>query len=106
MLYLVLFVSNILSLFVELKYDQLKVYLIDQVLFDNKRQRGGNLAGILELRPILIRICILFSHFTCKSIISYVLITVSKENVIKPINAVFHLFGIFINVVDPEDINI
>ena len=55
---------------------------------------SGNWLGILELSPILIRVCILFSHLTRRSRSSCVLTTASRKYVIKPINTVFHLFTI------------
>ena len=48
----------------------------------------------------------LFSHFTKRSSNSCVLTTDSLKYVINPINAVFHLLTIFVNVVEPEAMRI
>ena len=57
----------------------------------------------MESRPILMRVWILFSHLTNRSSISWVLTTASRKYVIRPMSAVFHLFAIFVNVVEPLD---
>ncbi len=67
---------------------------------------GGKREGIFELRPILMRVCTLFSAFTSASSSSLVCSTASRKYVISPIAAVFHLFAIFVKVVAPEDMRI
>mmetsp|Transcript_21144 Transcript_21144/g.41486 ORF Transcript_21144/g.41486 Transcript_21144/m.41486 type:complete len:201 (+) Transcript_21144:3097-3699(+) len=64
---------------------------------------GGKRFGSLEFRPILMRVWILFSHFTNKSRSSGVQITASRYKTIRLISAEFHLLATLTNVVLPED---